>query len=98
MSGKGYWSSNTPTSNETTGKPDNWIWGQLIWDIFVGDYTDEGSTYEYRNTAKSISNAQNDMKIIEFKDKLGWQTYTAKVYQERITPKFVRAVRIKDNN
>ena len=98
MSGKGYWSSNTPTSNETTGKPDNWIWGQLIWDIFVGDYTDEESTYEYRNTAKSISNAQNDMKIIEFKDKLGWQTYTAKVYQERITPKFVRAVRIKDNN
>lgn len=91
--GKGYWSSTVPTEDETTGVPEDWFWGEMIWNIFVGDYTERGSTYEFRNVAESAIDGINDKVEIEFKDIFGWQTYTAKTYPTRSTPKFVRAVR-----
>lgn len=91
--GKKYWSSTVPTEDETTGVPEGWFWGETIWNIFVGDYTERGSTYEFRNVAESAIDGINDKVEIEFKDIFGWRTYTAQTYPTRSTPKFVRAVR-----
>ncbi|MBO8471068.1 MAG: DUF4906 domain-containing protein, partial [Bacteroidetes bacterium] len=94
MSGKEYWSSSVPTYDEVRGMPDNWIWGELIWQIFVGDFTEPGSEHEYRNVAKSVRNGYLNLIEVEFTDRLGWQTYTADTYPTRSTIKHVRAVRI----
>ena len=85
-----------PTKNETTGMPDDFFWGQWLWDIFVGDYLKDGSEYEYRNVAKSSLDGDEDKHEVKFKDKLGWIEYTANVFYPRITKKYVRAVRVKD--
>lgn len=93
---KGYWSSTVPTEDETTGMPEGWFWGQTIWDIFVGDYAERGSTYEFRNVAESAIDGTNDKVEIKFKDIFGLITYTAKTYPTRSTAKYVRAVRKKE--
>lgn len=96
MKEKGYWSSSVPTENATTGMPDNFFWGEFIWNIFVGDYIERGSEYEFRNVAESAMDGQTDKFTIDFKDIFNWRTYTAEVYYQRATPKFVRAVREKE--
>ena len=94
MAGKAYWSSTVPTESEVVGMPDNWFWGQLIWDIFVGDYTEAGSEYEYRNVAESGENGVSEKVEIKFKDIFNWREYTAEAYPTRSTVKHVRAVRV----
>lgn len=96
MAGKAYWSSTVPKESEVVGMPDDWGWGQLIWDIFVGDYTDAGSEYEYRNVAESGENGVDEKVEIKFKDIFNWLEYTAKAYPTRSTVKHVRAVRVKE--
>lgn len=96
MAGKAYWSSTVPTESEVVGMPDNWFWGQIIWDIFVGDYVEAGTEFEYRNVAEGGLNGKKEMIDVKFKDKLGALTYTAKVYPTRSTVKHVRAVRVKE--
>ena len=94
MAGKAYWISTVPTESEVVGMPDDWRWGQFIWDIFVGDYTEAGSEYEYRNVAESRENGVDEKVEIKFKDIINWREYTAKVYPTRSTVKHVRAVRV----
>ena len=97
MAGKAYWSSTVPTENDVNKRPGwyNWITA-WIWDIFVGDYFDEGSDYEYRNVAIAVVNGTNEMVTIQYSDIFDWRDYTANGYPPRSTVKHVRAVRVKE--
>lgn len=92
MLNKGYWSSSVPTDQEVNDKPDWAYWPILnwIWDWFVGNYFESGSTNEYRNVAKSAINNTLDRETIEYSGR------EAKVYPVRSAKKYVRAVRVKD--
>ena len=96
MDNKEYWSSTVPTNDEVRGVPDGWFWGEWIWQIFVGDFTDPGSEHEYRNVAKSVKDGNLNFTIVKFKDKLGLRTYEASTFPTRTSIKHVRAVRVKD--
>lgn len=98
MAGKAYWSSTVPTENDVNKRP-GWyhpILTAWIWDIFVGDYFNEGSEYEYRNVAVGGVNGTNELVTIQYSDIFDWRDYTADGYPPRSTVKHVRAVRVKE--
>lgn len=92
MFNKPYWSSSVPTDQEVNDRP-NWAetWlGGIIWDWFVGNYFKPGSPNEYRNVAKSAINNTLDSETVQYSGR------EAKIYPQRTTKKYVRAVRVKD--
>ncbi len=100
---KSYWSSTLPNSNEVNTKPDWYDWFPVIthplWDWISSDKIGEGSEFEYKNVAKSSNNGETEFQR-EFIQKLpiSQKDIYATYFYPRNNPKFVRAVRIKDNN
>ena len=94
MAGKEYWSSTVPEESEVTGKPWWWIFGDFIWSLFVGDFFEEGSEYEYRNVAQCAKDGEEE--AVEVNKTVLGVPYDAKAYPTRVSPKHVRAVRIKE--
>lgn len=91
MAGKEYWSSSVPEENEVTGKPSWWIFGDLIWDLFVGDFFGAGNEYEFRNVARSMVDGQEEKEELK---KTVIIEYTAYAFPTRKSFKYVRAVRV----
>lgn len=97
MKDREYWSSSVPTDADVNKKP-GWvnILTQWIWNWFVGDKFGSGNDYEFRNVARAVKSGSENKVTIAYEDILGAITYYADAYPMRSTPKFVRAVRVKD--
>lgn len=105
MKGKIYWSSSVPTDNEVTTNPfqeryENagdliskgfWAVIYLLWEGLLRDIVeDPNSEYYYTKVAKSAQDG------VEAMDKKGEQSgYDISTYYQRISAKYVRAVRKK---
>lgn len=64
MENKEYWSSSVPQEGEVTGMPSWWFFGDWIWDIFVGDFFEEGNEYEFRNVARAALQGVEDKEKV----------------------------------
>lgn len=91
MENKEYWSSSVPQESEVTGKPWWWVFGDTIWDFFVGDFFGAGNEFEFRNVARAA------LQGVEDKEKV-YKTvlirYEADAFPSRPTLMHVRAVRV----
>lgn len=100
---KSYWSSTLPNSNEVNTKPDWYDWFPVIthplWDWISSDKIGEGSEFEYKNVAKSSNNGETEFqRVFIQKLPISQKDIYATYFYPRNNPKFVRAVRIKNNN
>lgn len=94
MAGQAYWSSTVPQENEVRGIPGWWIFGEFIWNLFVGDFFSEGNEYEFRNVARAAMDGAEQKTTLS---KYVWPiTYTADACPSRATFKCVRAVRVME--
>lgn len=93
MAGKEYWSSTVPQENDVRGIPPWWIFGEWVWNIFVGDFFSVGNEYEFRNVARAAEDGAEQKETLE---KWVLIKYTADACPPRDMRKHVRAVRIME--